>query len=329
MGKSVRMADIAERLNISVESVSKALAGKRGVGEEMRAKVVALAKEMGYEGSKGAGEPAKTGNIAVLVANRFFMGDAFYSNLYRLLLLKSGALGLTCLMEIVLPEAERDGCLPALITGQKVEAVIFMGQFSLSYIQAVADAGLPFLFLDSWIPGYAKNTVISDNIDGGYQLTRHLLKTGRREIGFVGSVQATPSIMNRYMGYQLALLEEGLTPKKEWVLEDRDEEGLLAPVVLPSTLPQAFLCSCDEMAYYLIEQLRNAGKRVPEDVAVCGYDDVRPPAISQSPLLTTYRVNLERMAEEAVRQIQLKLQHGQTDSVLCMVAGQLIVRDST
>ena len=296
MGKSVRMADIAERLNISVESVSKALAGKRGVGEEMRSKVVALAKEMGYEGSKGAGEPAKTGNIGVLVANRFFMGDAFYSNLYRLLILKSGALGLTCLMEIVLPEAERDGSLPALVTGQKVEAVILMGQFSSSYIQAVTDTGLPFLFLDFWVPGYAKNAVISDNIDGGYQLTKHLLETGRREIGFVGSIQATPSIMNRYMGYQWALYTEGITPEKEWILDDRDEDGIFVPVALPQTLPQAFVCSCDEIAYHLIEQLKNAGKRVPEDVAVCGYDNVRTPAISQSPLLTTYQVNLERMA---------------------------------
>ena len=71
MGKPVRMADIAEKLGISVVSVSKALAGKPGVSEEMRAKVVALARQMGYEGVRGADSTA-TGNVAVLGSDRVF-----------------------------------------------------------------------------------------------------------------------------------------------------------------------------------------------------------------------------------------------------------------
>lgn len=327
MGKPVRMADIAEKLNISVESVSKALAGKRGVSEEMRAKIVSLAKEMGYEGARGAAEPARTGNIGVLVADRFFRGDAFYSNLYRALILKGGARGLTCLLEIVPPEAEQEGLLPALITGQKVGAVIFMGCFATSYLQAVAKSGLPFLLLDSHIAGHSKNSVISDNIDGGYSLTKCLLDRGRREIGFVGSIRATPSIMDRYLGYLWALQEAGLTPRREWLLEDRDENGLLAPVALPEDLPQAFLCSCDEVAYYLIDLLKSAGKRIPEDVAVCGYDDIRTPPIAQQPLLTTYRVDLEGMAEETIRQLRLRQEH--EDTALAVVPGKLVIREST
>ena len=75
MGKPVRMADIAEKLGISVVSVSKALAGKSGVSEEMRARVVALAREMGYEAARG-GEGISTGNVAVLVSDRFFSENA-------------------------------------------------------------------------------------------------------------------------------------------------------------------------------------------------------------------------------------------------------------
>ena len=77
MGKQVRMADIAEKLGISVVSVSKALAGKPGVSEEMRAKVVALAREMGYEGVRTYTEPGRTGNIGVLVANQL-VGDSSF-----------------------------------------------------------------------------------------------------------------------------------------------------------------------------------------------------------------------------------------------------------
>lgn len=328
MGKSVRMADIAERLDISVESVSKALAGKRGVSEEMRGKVVALAKEMGYELAKSSKEKVSTGNIGVLVADRYFVGSPFYATLYRGLVLSGTQSGVTCMMEIVSSEAERDIVQPALVSGRKVEALVFMGSFSHAYVQSVIECGLPFVLLDFFIPGYSYHCVNSDNLNGGYVLTKHLLEQGRREIGFIGSVNASSSIMNRYLGYQWALQEAGLTPKKEWVLEDRNENMLLAPVTLPEHLPQAFLCNCDEVAYHLVERLREAGKRVPEDVAVCGYDDIRTPTLSQ-PLLTTYRVNLEQMAKIAVWSIQQQLQQGCAEPVLLTVPGQLIIREST
>lgn len=328
MGKPVRMADIAKKLNISVVSVSKALSGKRGVSEEMRAKVAALAKEMGYEGVRTVYNHGTGGNIGVLVPDRFYSGNGFYTSLYRFLALKSSAEGLTCMMEIVSAEAERSTAVPSLIAGKKVEAIIFMGNFDAPYVRAVAEKGLPFILLDFHIPGYAKNCVTSDNLDGGFLLTRYLLETGRREIGFVGSIWATSSIMGRYLGYQWALQTEGLTPKKEWLLEDRDKNGILVPMVLPDTLPQAFLCSCDAVAYYLIETLRRAGKRVPEDVAVCGYDDIRTPLSAQIPL-TTYRVDIERMANVTINQLLRKIRQEQTDTVFCTIPGQMIVREST
>ena len=83
MAKAVRMADIAQRLGISTVSVSKGLAGKEGVSAEMRAKILATAEEMGYQ------PPARTNahpggeSIGILVADRFFNENAFYSNLYR------------------------------------------------------------------------------------------------------------------------------------------------------------------------------------------------------------------------------------------------------
>lgn len=328
MGKSVRMADIAERLNISVESVSKALAGKRGVSEEMRAKVVALAKEMGYELSKTSREPAGASSIGVLVEDHYFSESPFYANLYRGLVLSGTEAGCTCTMEIILPEAERELVLPSLVTGRKVDALIFMGGFSLPYIKSVIECGLPFVLLDFYIPGFFVNSVVSDNINGGYILTKYLLDQGRREIGFIGSANATSSIMNRYLGYQWAMQEAEIPLNPDWIMEDRDENGDLTPITLPEKLPQGFVCSCDEVAYHLVDRLREAGRRVPADLAVCGYDDARAPTLTQ-PNLTTYRVSLERMARTAVWNIQQQLQHGQTEAVQFTVPGELVVREST
>ena len=329
MGKPVRMADIAEKLDISVVSVSKALAGKPGVSEEMRARVVALARQMGYEGVRGRSEPGGgTGNIGVLVSDRFFAENAFYTSLYRSLVMKCGGEGLTCMVEIVSLEAERDRVLPALITGRKVDGAVFMGNLDPAYLRAVEETEIPCLLLDFRLSGQPRDCVISDNLDGGYILTEHLLSCGRRQIGFVGSIRATSSIMERYLGYQRALRMAGIVPREDWLLEDRDGDGAFIPLALPEELPEAFLCSCDEVAYNLVENLRRMGLRVPEDVAVCGYDDFRFATLCQ-PNLTSYRVNVERMAEVAVNRLAQKIRQEQGDPIACTIPGSLVVREST
>ncbi len=329
MGKPVRMADIAEKLGISVVSVSKALAGKPGVSEEMRARVVALARQLGYEGTKVHSELAGTGNIGVLVSDRFFAENAFYTSLYRSLVLKSGNEGFTCMAEIITPEAEQEAALPALVSGRKVDGIIFMGNLAPAYISHVEASGLPCLMLDFQLPGRARDCVISDNMDGGYTLTEYLLQQGRRRIGFVGSIRATSSIMDRYLGYQKALRLAGITPREEWLLEDRDEDGAFLPILLPQTLPDAFLCSCDEVAYNLVAALRLAGRQVPQDVAVCGYDDFRFAVLCQPPL-TTYRVNVEQMAAAVVAWLSRKVRQEEVpEAMMWTVPGRLVVREST
>ena len=328
MGKSVRMADIAKELNISVVSVSKALAGKPGVSEEMRAKVVALARQMGYEGNRAGGDPGGTGNIGVLVSDRFFDENTFYTSLYRSLVLSSGGEGLTCMMEIVSQEAERSAGLPALVTGRKVDGLILMGNLDGAYLQAVVGSGLPCVLLDFHALNGTLDCVVSDNLEGGCALTEHLLAQGRREIGFVGSIRATSSIMDRYLGYQRALRMAGLVPREDWLLEDRDQEGRFIPLQLPRELPSAFLCSCDEAAFNLIEALRQRGLRVPEDTAVCGYDDFRYATLSQ-PQLTTYRVDVGLMARTAVNRLAARIRQEDAGPVYVTIPGQIVIRESS
>lgn len=328
MGKPVRMADIAEKLGISVVSVSKALAGKPGVSEEMRSKVVALAQELGYESVRACREIVDGGNIGVLVADRFFDENTFYTNLYRCLVLSCGEEGLTCMLEIVPWESERKAVAPALVAGRKVDGLVILGNMEQGYLQKISASGLPCLLLDFYVPGGGVDCVVSDNVDGGCALTEHLLAQGLRDIGFIGSIRATSSIMDRYLGYQRALRLAGLTPREDWLLEDRGEDGRFIPLQLPKELPQAFLCSCDEVAYNLVEALRASGKRVPEDVAVCGYDDFRFATLCQPPL-TSYRVNVEQMAETAVGRLAARIRQDQDAPLTFKISGQMVVRESS
>lgn len=328
MGKPVRMADIAEKLGISVVSVSKALAGKPGVSEEMRAKVVALAQQLGYEGSRLHGGTGETGNIGVLVSDRLFDESSFYSNLYRCLVLAGSSEGLTCILEIISQEAERAAQLPALVTGRKVDGLIFMGNLDQGYLQAVMDSGLPCVLLDFHVPGWRLDCVVSDNVEGGCAMTEHLLAQGYREIGFVGSIRATSSIMDRYLGYQRALRTAGLVPREEWLLEDRDMDGNYLSMEIPQPMPRAFVCNCDDVAYNLVETLRQMGVRVPEQVAVCGYDDFRFATLCQ-PQLTTYRVDVDLMAKTAVSRLAARLNREGGPTMRYTIPGRIVIRESS
>ena len=331
MAKQVRMADIAAKLGISIVSVSKALAGKEGVGEEMRARILETAKEMGYQSPAAKAAQTQKGEgklIGVVVADHFFNENTFYSNLYRALLQRSAPEGISVAMEIVSPQAEYSCIMPTFLVNRKVDGLIFMGEIDRRYLSTAAQSGLPFLLLDFYDDTIAADCVLSDNVSGEYQLTEHLLKTGRHDIAFVGSVRSTSSIMDRYLGYTKALLRAGIEPRADWRIEDRDEKGFFIPLELPKEMPEAFVCSCDEVAYNLVETLRRAGYRVPEDVAVAGYDDFRYSTICDPPL-TSYRVDVDAMAAAAIDQMRRKMAHKVSIAPTVMVPGALVIREST
>lgn len=329
MNRSVRMADIAKKLDISIVSVSKGLSGKEGVSEEMRAKIIATAKELGYETpAQRSVAQERSHNIGILVADYFYAENAFYSSLYRALVNRITAMGYSCMMELVSLEAERACTLPNLVTQNKVDALIIMGELEHNYLKEIIDYGLPHVLLDFYDYLLDSDCVVGNNTKGSYIITKHLLDTGRKKIGFVGSITATSSIMDRYLGYCRALLQEGIEPNPAWRIEDRGPDNKLWSLTLPDTMPEAFVCNNDEVAFRMVELLNQEGYSVPEDVAVAGYDDFRFSTMCR-PHLTTYHVNIEEMAKATVDCVQRKLSDQPGLGSVHVVAGTFIKRDST
>lgn len=329
--KTVRMTDIAERLGISVVSVSNGLSGRSGVSEEMRAKILKTAKEMGYGPvvRSGARTPSGT-NIGILCPDRFFGDNSFYVGLYRAVSQECSKLGYSALMELITPQAERDGVLPLLVSDKKVDALIFQGEVRMEYLEAVLQCGLPAVLLDFYNSEVSsvQDAVLSDNTWGGYVLTRHLLRQGRKKLCFVGSIFATTSNMDRYLGFEKAMLQAGVRPCQVRWIEDRDEENCYLPLRLPEDMPDGFVCACDEVGFHLIRELQSRGCRVPEDVSVVGYDD-SPFARLSTPAMTAYRVDVEGMATAAVYRLQEKLAGKRSWHGAVVVSGKLIPRGSS
>lgn len=331
MSKDVTMKDIAEAMGISIVSVSKAMAGKKGVSEDMREKILEKADQLGYQHAKRKKHPqTHQGNIGILVADHFFTESAFYANMYSNLLKKAAEYAYVGILEMI---SEREAAVlttPRFMHGNNVSGIIVMGELPPKYVEMISGLGLPYILLDFYMDdGHGSDSVVSDGVFGTYQLTRHLIKLGHKRIGFVGSRLATSSIMDRYLGYHKALLQAGLAMRNEWVIEDRRANGrFLEALDLPADLPTAFVCNCDEIAHQFMEQLKQAGYRIPQDISVVGFDDFRFATMCVPPL-TTFRVNMEEMSEATIgRLIRKMLKKRYTDGRM-VINGQVVYRAST
>lgn len=329
MAKSVRMSDIAERLHVSIVTVSKALSGKDGVSDEVRQEIQQLAQEMGYQRKKSKTASSIAYTFGIVTSYRYIeQGQSFYWNLYERILYHLTQNGHFGILEVVTDEAEQKQQVPRLVQEERVDGIIVMGNFTAAYRNALVSAGIPLVVLDAFDARFHQDAVISDGYYGMYTMVDYLLQMGHRDIVFVGSVNETSSITDRYYGYCRAMREMGISVTESHVLPDRDAEGkVVVSLEQLKKMPTAFACNCDITAHILINQLKQQGIRVPEDVSVVGFDNYVLAEFAQPPL-TTYAVDLDHMAKTSAQQLIRRIQKPDADVLRIVVSGKLVVRGS-
>ena len=330
MKKSITLKDIAEKVGVSAVTVSKALTDKEGVSDDVRKKIKEVANELGYKVSSSQNTIGQSGNIGVIVAKKFIRDDAnaFYLKMYQGLVQTLARFRYYGILEIIDSHNERGMVLPKLLEDKKVDGLIILGQFQSDYIRMIEECGVPIVLLDYYDKRLNLDSVISDSVYGSYRATNYLLSKGHTEIGFVGSIFSTNSIMDRYLGYYKAMLEAKCEIKPEWLIEDRNEDGEYIPLVLPEhNMPTAFICNCDNISYILIKKLNQLGYRVPHDISVIGYDNTILSVIPDLKL-TTVDVNIEAMTESATDLIIKKIKEEKHCCGMRIVESKLIIRES-
>ncbi len=306
MKKKVAMKDIAEAMNVSIVTVSKALGGREGVGEKLRGEIIKKAQELGYvisDRKKSSGN----NKIAILIPERYVSDRSFYVKIYQQMIMGFSERGLIGVLEIVKRENEEAGVLPYLVQSQAVDQAVLIGEMHAQMIERLIEAGTELIFFDFQNEEYDVDAIVGDNINGGYMLTRHLVKNGYEKIGFVGEYRATRSILDRFMGYMKYLMAKGRETNPAWVIPDRGMDGINIDLVLPlKNMPDAFVCNNDEAALRLIRTLEAAGYKVPEQISVCGYDDYTSQE-SDGMDLTTYHVNIEEMVRLCIQLVETRM----------------------
>lgn len=326
MAKKVKLEDIAKALDISIVSVSKTLANKGGVSEETKKKILQTAKEMGY--IKEVKEKVGVGKkISVVISSRFFSDSSFYSNLYSSLLTHLNDEGYTTILEMISYDNEREDYTPSSFNNE-TSGIIFIGEIYRPLINKAIDSGKPFLFLDFYDPNYSDVvSVLSDSIVASYLLTKHLIDTGAKNIVYVGSINSTSSIMDRYLGYSKAMLKAGLGHYISYI-EDRDDDGDFVEFTLPNTIPDAYFCNCDEVAFRLVQKLRDLGYMIPNNVQVCGFDDSLISRLS-SITISTAHVDMDSMTSMATAIISKLINNKNVAKQRTLVPCKITLRDST
>lgn len=335
MVKAVKLADIAEKVGVSVVTVSKALSGQKGVSEEMRARIKELADEMGYTPihTAQAGR-SRSYTVGVVTFETYFTRFAsFYWKMYQELATRAVKKNCFSMLEVISSYDEDNFVWPKLITeNQKIDGIIVIGRPKQSYLKMLyQNKKIPMVFMDFYDDEEIVDSVVSASFNGMYRMTDYLIKNGHTKVGFVGSVMYTESITDRYFGYCKALMEHGIEVRQDWVIRDRDYSdgviGIEYKLQLPKEMPTAFVCNNDVTAYALIRQLEERNYHVPEDISVVGYDDYLYPEYGDS-RITTYLVDMAEMSKIALSCVIRRIENVSMNASVHIVNGRIIERTS-
>lgn len=331
MKKRITMQDIADRLNISKNSVSQALRGKEGVSEETRALVKRVAKEMGYEypasRAKSRGKPPK--QIALIASDRTF-SLKFFGEIYLSIEQEALSRGMKLHIQSVNKEQKERLLLPSFIEEKQVDGVIILSHISTEYIQQIVATGIPTVLVDHHHPNIPADAVLTNNRFGAYVAVQHLLELNHTDIAFVGDVHYSPSYQERYEGYLLALKDYGMKPNEEWMFcQAKEDEAAIAGYIRElKRQPTAWFCVNDGLGFFVSTGLQQYGLKVPDDVSVCSFDNGQLSQIA-TPKITTVDIDLKRYGKRAVELLLWRWDNPNEPFQEVLLFTKLIKREST
>ncbi|MES2150926.1 MAG: LacI family DNA-binding transcriptional regulator [Pseudomonadota bacterium] len=306
--RRLQMADIARLAGVSTATVSRALNASPLVNEETRTRILELARSLKYSINIGAQNLRLRQNRTVGVVvpydpeTRQHLSDPFFLSMLGSLADALTDQGFDMLLSRV-DAGELDAAAAAYDTG-RVIGIILIGQWRHhDQLNQLAARQVPIVVWGAQLPQQLYTTVGGDNVSGGELATEHLLKQGRRRIAFLGDVNL-PEVEQRHRGYSAALAAHGLEADPALLVTvsflpegGREAVDELARRGVPY---DAVFASSDLLAMTAINTLRGRGIRVPEDIAVVGYDDIELSNYFHPPL-TTVRQPIEEAGRALVR----------------------------
>ncbi|MCQ2509416.1 MAG: LacI family DNA-binding transcriptional regulator [Lachnospiraceae bacterium] len=344
MNNKVTIQDIADALGISRNTVSKAINNSSGLAEATRERILQKAVEMGYKSFSYAGafsnvfsssaeknkEPEYMGEIALL-SGTFLTQSHFASLMLDKMQQELSQLGYTLNTHRVSPLNLETKTLPLTLRLENVKAILCIEMFDLDYDNMLCGLGKPILFVDGPSKHNGKalwaDQIYMDNTTEITRLVFNLLDKGYSRIGFVGDYTHCQSFYERYSAYYQALINAGQTPDPKYIIRNLASEDILKAIREMDRLPDVFLCANDFVALDLLAALKCIGKKVPDDVRVCGFDDSAESRMITPPL-TTIHIHSQVTAFSAVQLLISRINEPSLDYRILHTQTDLIYRES-
>lgn len=290
----LQMADIARLAGVSVATVSRALSGSPLIKAATRERIAQLAQSLNYTVNLGAQNlrMQKNQTIAVVIpfdaGSRQHISDPFFLSILGAIADTLTEHGYDMLLSRV--DSEQLDAAGRLFDAGKAVGLIIIGQWRHhDQLNQLAARKVPFVVWGGELPQQLYCTVGGDNKDGGAQATAHLLTQGRRRIAFLGDADL-PEVWLRLEGYKRAHTAAGLSPQPDLQaripFEEEAARQAIEHLIDSGARFDGVLACSDLMAIQMIQALRSRGIKVPQDVAVVGYDDM-PIASYCEPSLTS------------------------------------------
>lgn len=346
----VTIQSIAKDLGLSRNTVSMALKGNELVAPRTREMVMRYAQGMGYlagqlpetkaqEDEKAQEREEGVRQHRIMILRRPDVA-VYWDKVVNGISEEASSHHCQTQVAVVTKRDEDEQRFPPGLN-EEIEAVFCVKMLNQDYLRKVRQKGIPVFLLDAYkdpreaVPG---DVVKMDSFQPMVQLTRHLIEQGMRRIGFLSESSGVYETMHdRLDGYRYAMHQAGLELFPELILFDTDLVNRefysvqtfdeIVGRYREAGLPEAVVCGNDEIAKFLTQTLRRCGIRVPEDVAVTGFDNDEEGMLD--PFFTTVNVDAKWLGRRMVQCFLWRKQHPDSPYEKIAVSGQIIIRKSS
>jgi DNA-binding LacI/PurR family transcriptional regulator len=329
------IADIARLAGVSKSTVSRALNDSPLIGVETKERIRAIAREHKFQMNVPARRLSLKQSHAVALVSYSYKADSEVPDTFMLEIMSGISSALRAndydLLIIHVDAGDAEWVARYLETGRVDGFILLSAHCTPQHVQTLVDARAPFIIWGVPPGSHGYCSVSGDSFVGGRLATEHLLGSGKNRIAFLGGPARDPEVRDRYRGYEAAMGEAGQTVDPALVAHARWDHPELSGAAgmrqLLRGVPDldAVFANSDLLAIAAMDVIRDEGRRVPDDVAVVGYDDISIARHSDPPL-TTIRQDGPLAGRLLAQNLIQHLQTGVVTNV--SIPAELVVRKS-
>ncbi|NLF75120.1 MAG: LacI family transcriptional regulator [Chloroflexi bacterium] len=333
MSKSkATMRDIASAAGVSVTTVWMVIHDKPGISPDTAEKVWSAINQLDYKPRK-SDSSSQIDTVALLIEQSSIpaISDVFYGDVIRGVQAEAERLNLRVILS-VFDRNKRGFDLNGLAHSVRGVVVANDGDLPPQTVLQLTALDMPVVLIESYIADHGFPCVLGDNFMAGYQITRHMLNLGHRDIAVLKGPSKYSSLVDRLRGCMAAMAEEFLLFPPEWMPEPMSGHPLKGYVQMQEILahdryPTAVIAISDKTAIGAMEAIREAGLRIPDDIAIGSIDNTHESQFTR-PALTTVHIPKYEIGVLALQKLNRIILGEELTAFKSVVYSELIVRDS-